>query len=192
MAKVTFFYGTMRASKSAQLLMKDYNYKSSGVTPLLITPEKDSRSGYGTITSRVGLTTEAHIVDNANMGYVHLSLVWNRLGQPSVIMIDEAQFIEPKSVELIEQFARDKEIDLLAFGLLKDFKNKIFPASQLWLELADKFVEVSTNCEFCLKKATRNLRMVNGQPVKKGDSVAVGHEDEYHSVCAEHYNDFTK
>ena len=192
MAKVTFLYGTMNVSKSAQLLMKNYNYLEAGITPLLISPAKDTRYGYGVITSRVGLEAKSHIVDNGNLSYAHLSSAWNRLKEPPVIMVDEAQFIGIDSVKIIEQFSRDKEIDLLAFGLLKDFKNNLFPASKTWLELSDKFVEISTNCVFCSKKATRNLRMVKGVAIQEGDSIAVGNEGEFHSVCATHYDMLTK
>lgn len=39
MIKITYFYGTMKSSKTANLLMSYYNYLEKGIDPDLIFPQ---------------------------------------------------------------------------------------------------------------------------------------------------------
>ena len=52
---------------------------------------------------------------------------------------------------------------------------------------ADKIDEVKTICWFCNKKATMNLRILNGQPQYVGDQVQIGGNESYLPVCRYHY-----
>ena len=51
----------------------------------------------------------------------------------------------------------------------------------------DKLEEIKTVCQFCNKKATMNLRTVNGMPVYDGEQVQIG-DQEYLSVCRHHWD----
>ena len=44
MIKITYFYGTMKSSKTANLLMSYHNYLENGIDPILVKPETDNRS----------------------------------------------------------------------------------------------------------------------------------------------------
>ena len=76
----------------------------------------------------------------------------------------------------------------MAYGLKNDFSNHLFPGSEQLVLLADKLIEMKTTCKWCNKKATMNLRVVDGSPAYEGEQVEVGGNEDYLSVCRYHYN----
>jgi len=61
MAKLYFRYAAMNAGKSTQLLQIEHNYRSLGRSVRLLTAAVDDRFGVGTITSRLGVSSEADV-----------------------------------------------------------------------------------------------------------------------------------
>ena len=82
----------------------------------------------------------------------------------------------------IDQLARitdELQIDVFAFGILTDFRTKLFPASARLVELADRMnvLQVEALC-WCGKRATHNARTENGEMVTEGDVIVVGDVDD--------------
>lgn len=185
-------YGAMSASKSAQLLFTAHNFEEKGQTPILIKPNLDTRSGKGNIESRAGLS---HVAEDAStsLSYKDTTSLLNRLydayNKPDVILVDECQFFEEDFIKATVDFARLYHIDVIAYGLLKTFKNDLFDGSKVWLELVDDIREIKTVCQYknCKRKATCNGRLVNGKVSTDGDTIVIG-DEEYISLCADHYN----
>lgn len=191
MSKQIFYYGAMSASKSAQLLMQNYNYQEQGSYTLLVKPAIDTRDGNLNISSRIGLKEEADYVIKTNTSQEDiLNLILRQGNDIDVILIDEAQFLSKKQVDALSESARIMSIEIHAFGLLKDFQNHIFEGSQAWIETSDNIVEVKTTCSKCTRKATCNLRLHDGKPVYDGDVVQIGGNESYVSVCREHYYNY--
>ena len=70
MAQLYYRYSTMNAGKSIEVIKVAYNYEERGKKVLALVPGIDDRYGKGKITSRVGLSREATIVNedtNNNM-----------------------------------------------------------------------------------------------------------------------------
>lgn len=184
-------YGAMSASKSAQLLFTAHNFEEKGQTPILIKPNLDTRSGKGNIESRAGLSHVAEDV-STSLSYKDTTSLLNRLydayNKPDVILVDECQFFGEGFIKATVDFSRKNNIDLIAYGLLKTFKNELFSGSKVWVELVDDIKEVKTVCQYkdCKRKATRNGRLVNGKITTSGDTVVIG-DEQYISLCAEHY-----
>jgi len=65
MAKLYFFYASMNAGKSTNLLQADFNYRERGMATMLFTAAIDDRYAAGTITSRIGLSAPATAFDAA-------------------------------------------------------------------------------------------------------------------------------
>ena len=67
------------------------------------------------------------------------------------------------------------EVDVYAFGLLTDFRGRLFEGTTRLLEIADEHVplQVEARC-WCGSRATHNARVVNGVVVYEGDTVVVG------------------
>lgn len=194
MSKIIFNFGTMNASKTAQMLMVNHNYEEKGVQPILIKPSIDNRGEYPyQIYSRVGLTADADFVDGSDiLDWNELERVYQLNGRPSAILVDEAQFIQPETIVLIAEFARFNQINVFAYGLLKDFRNELFLSSQVWLQESDNFTEIKTSCRFCERKATINARIIDNKIVKEGPTILIGMEESYASVCRKHYDYYSE
>ena len=60
MAKLYFYYASMNAGKSTTLLQAAFNYRERGMRVSLWTAALDDRPGFGAISSRIGLSSDAH------------------------------------------------------------------------------------------------------------------------------------
>lgn len=73
---------------------------------------------------------------------------------------------------------------VICYGLKTDYKTNLFPGSKRLIELADNIEEIKTVCVFCNKKATINLKHLNGKIIKDGSSdIEIGAEERYLSSC---------
>lgn len=192
--KIVFYFGVMNSSKTAQLLMSHHVYLNKGIRPLLIKPSIDNRDGVTTVSSRVGLSYNADftISKDTDIKKKLDNYFDNNSNNPKIIMIDEAQFIDPIQAHYIAMYARRHDISVMLYGLLKTFQNKLFEGSESWLEECDTIIEVKTSCSVngCERKATCNLRLQNGKPVFSGDTVQIGGEESYTGVCANHWHNY--
>jgi len=82
-----------------------------------------------------------------------------------------------------------------AFGLLTDFRGKLFPATARFLELADTRheLQVEARC-WCGRPATHNARLVDGKQVYEGDVIVLGDirgaaEVSYELLCRRHWRE---
>lgn len=192
MAQLFFKYGTMNSSKSANLLMTAHNYESQGKNVIIMTSALDTRAGNAKVESRVGLTADAMSImpqDNVYELYAdYMEMSGYDPRDIACVLIDEAQFLTQEQVEQIAYGIVDgEEIPVICYGLKTDFQGHLFNGSKALFELADKLEEIKTVCQFCNKKATMNLRTVNGMPVYDGEQVQIG-DQEYLSVCRHHWD----
>lgn len=191
MSKQIFFFGAMNASKSAQLLMQNYNYQEQGSHTLLVKPAIDTRDGSTKISSRIGLKDEVdYIVESDTLDNEIYEYLGDLFIKPDIILIDESQFLTTEQVDAFSTIARINYIELHAFGLMTDFQNELFEGSKRWLETSDNIIEIKTTCSKCTRKATCNLRLNDGKPVYDGDVVQIGGNESYVSVCREHYYNY--
>ena len=64
MAKLYVYYGAMNSGKSLNLLANVHTYEEQGKNVLLMKPSFDTRSGLGTIDSRVGISHDCFSFDD--------------------------------------------------------------------------------------------------------------------------------
>ncbi|MBZ6003562.1 thymidine kinase [Leuconostoc gelidum subsp. aenigmaticum] len=185
MAQLFFEYGAMSSGKSIEILKVAHNYESQGRQVLLMTPITDTRAGIGVVASRIGLSREALAVKPADDLYV---LIKSMTGDDlAVILVDEAQFLTPAQVDQLAYTVDNLHIPVMAFGLKQDAFNNLFAGSKRLIELADKLEEMKTICSFCGKKATTQLRIVNGKPQRQGAQVFIGGDEAYIPTCRRHW-----
>lgn len=183
-AQLYFRYGAMNASKSIQLLTVAHNYEQSGKKVMVFTPAIDDRFGVGKVASRVGISRDAiPISEGTNI----LWIVEQEEGKPDCVLVDEGQFLTPRHVSQLVTIVDYLEIPVIVYGLLKDFKNNLFLGSQQLLCEADKIEEIKTVCVYCNKKATHILKFKDGIPVYLGETIEIGGDETYSSVCRPHY-----
>lgn len=173
MAELIYYCGTMDSGKSTLALQTAHNHRSRGRAGLIFTSQ--DRAGKGTISSRLGLQTAAiEVLPELD---IHRFVV-ERLSvgeRIDYVICDEAQFYTETQIEGLARIVDGLGIDVYAFGILTDFRTKLFPGSARLVELADRVqnLQVEALC-WCGQRATHNARTVNGRMVIEGDQVLVG------------------
>lgn len=185
MAKLYFRYGTMGSGKSIDLLKVAYNYEEKGQNVLLLTAGIDDRYSKGKITTRIGISKDANtFLEDTNL-YDMIEKLENK---PDCILIDEAQFLTKKQVLELSDIVDFLNIPVICYGLRSDFKLNFFSGSCALMEIADKIEEIKTICK-CGKKATVNMRQIDGVPTIKGDQIMIGGNESYLPVCRKCYKE---
>lgn len=188
MAQLFFKYGAMNSGKSIEILKVAYNYEEQGKSVIMMTSGIDNRSGVGMISSRIGLKQEAlPIMHETNV----FDYVKKTNPDAACVLVDEAQFLTKEHILQLTKVVDDLKIPVMTFGLKNDFRNELFEGSKYLLIYADKIEEMKTICWFCKKKASFNLRMLDGKPVYEGEQVQIGGNEAYYPVCRRHYFDPT-
>lgn len=188
---LTFFYGVMGSSKTAQLLMQRYNYQQLGLKVALIKPAVDTRAGSNIVFSRMGLQAEAELVLEPHHS-IKEQLLWlaarNAHSDFQYVFIDEAQFLSEAQVQELADIADG--LDIFCYGLKTDFRGQFFPGSAALLRLAETIQEVSGGLCWCGRKATMNTRVdAKGQVIKEGAQVLIDNQRQirYIGLCYEHW-----
>lgn len=187
MAKLYFYYASMNAGKSTNLLQADFNYRERGMRTVLLTAAIDDRFAAGTITSRIGLAADAIAFERDT----DLVAVVVREGEapPACVLVDEAQFLTAAQVDQLAELADDHGIPVLAYGLRTDFLGALFEGSARLLAIADSLVEIKSVCA-CGRKATMNLRMdSSGRAIAEGAQTEIGGNDLYIALCRRHFRE---
>ncbi len=193
MGGLTYFAGTMDSGKSTLALQTDHNHRTRGRRGLILTSR--DRAGSGILSSRLGLSVPAIEVEPASDLW---GLVSDRLqaGEPvDYIVVDEAQFLSEAQVDDLARLADDLRLDVFAFGILTDFRTRLFAGSARLVELADRVevLQVKALC-WCGRPATHNARTVSGVMVTEGAQVVTGDTDSvteddvaYEVLCRMHH-----
>jgi thymidine kinase len=168
MATLQFSFGTMGSGKSTVALQIHHNLASRQLYGLLLTTL--DREG-SQVTSRLGVAAPAIEVSSDLDLYALAADNW-----PIHYMVcDEAQFYTVDQCDQLARVVDDLGIDVYTFGLLTDFRGRLFEGTARLLELADDHrpLQVEARC-WCGARATHNARVVNGAVVYEGDTVVVG------------------
>jgi thymidine kinase len=187
MAKLYFYYASMNAGKSTNLLQADFNYRERGMATMLWTAAFDTRSE-GMIRSRIGLEAKA---DRYTPGtdLWRETLARHQQGRLACVLVDEAQFLTAKQVWQCARLADKAGIPVLCYGLRTDFRGDLFPGSAVLLGIADALVELKGVCH-CGRKATMNMRIgPDGRAVRAGAQTEVGGNERYVALCRRHFSE---
>jgi thymidine kinase len=187
-AKLYFYYASMNAGKSTNLLQADFNYRERGMATMLFTAAIDDRFAAGTITSRIGLSALATPFDAATD--IAAQVAARHADAPvACVLVDEAQFLTDAQVDQLAWLADTLGVPVLAYGLRTDFQGALFPGSARLLALADSLIEIKSVCA-CGRKATMNLRVDNsGRPIAQGQQTEIGGNDRYVALCRRHFTE---
>ena len=192
MSKLYFRYSTMNSAKSLNLLAVAHNYKEQGKDVLLLKPSLDTRSPKGLIESRVGISMPCIDIDK-DENLVELFRREDRVinNKFEAILVDEASFLTKEQVKQLAYIVDKFDIPCLTYGLKNSYiDGELFEGSQALLYYSDEVEEIKNVCH-CGRKATMNLRIVNGEPVYNGEIINCGDtkpdNDYYMPVCRKHY-----
>lgn len=179
-AKLYFRYGVMGSSKSAQALITKFNYEQGGNLVLMLKPSIDNRDGDNVIKSRIGLESKVNVVSKTLDIFDYVLNCFKP--KPNVIICDESQFFEEYHIDQLKDITRLLDIPVICYGLLTDFRTKLFPGSKRLIELADSLQEIKMVCD-CGKRASINARFVNNEVTLDGDQVFIGGNESYKAMC---------
>ncbi|MGE3621454.1 MAG: thymidine kinase [Acidimicrobiia bacterium] len=172
MAALRFWYGTMSSGKSTVALQIHHNLGLRGHRGLLCT--QLDRQG-ARVSSRLGVSEPAVEVAPAMDLFDLAGRFAKAEGRLDHLVCDEVQFYEVDQVEQLARIVDDLGADVYAFGLLLDFRGRLFPATARLLELADERIEIQVEVRcWCGAPATHNARVVDGRQVYEGDTVVMG------------------
>ncbi|WP_328994383.1 thymidine kinase [Kribbella sp. NBC_01245] len=195
MADLIYFTGTMDCGKSTLALQMDHNHKVRGRQGRIFTSH--DRAGEAKLSSRLGLTAEAIEVRTDLDFWQYAVDELTHGGRIDYVVCDEAQFYEPEQIEQLARLVDELQIDVFCFGILTDFRARMFPGSARLVELADRLevLQVEALC-WCGQRATHNARTVHGEMVTEGEQLVVGdleNDDDpvgitaYEVLCRRHH-----
>ena len=166
-AELVFFTGPMDSGKSTLALQMDHTQSSHDRQGRLFTCR--DRAGTATITSRIGLRRPAVEVNAALDFFAHVVDELTSGARIEYLVCDEAQFYAAEQIDQLSRVVDELGIDVYCFGILADFRTRLFPGSMRLVELADRveWPQVQPLC-WCGEKATTNARTVNGRMVTEG------------------------
>ncbi|MEH0110022.1 thymidine kinase [Tersicoccus sp. MR15.9] len=173
MAELVFFTGTMDCGKSTLALQTDWTHRSRGREGVLFT--RTDRAGTATVSSRLGLAAPAEEVTDTTDFEAEVAVRRVHGRTVDYLICDEVQFYRPEQVEQLARVVDDLGADVFAFGIVTDFRTRLFPGSARMVELADRirFLQVEALC-WCGRRATHNARTVDGLMVTEGEQIVVG------------------
>lgn len=194
MAELVFYAGTMDCGKSTLALQTDHNHASRGRAGMVFT--RLDRAGPSKLSSRLGLQVGAVEVTESLDLWAHVVDALSQGSRVDYLICDEAQFYSAEQVEDLARIVDELHVDVYAFGIMTDFRTRLFPGSARLVELADRVqvLQVEALC-WCGARAIHNARTVDGQMVVEGDQVVVGDvagssgagQVAYEVLCRRHY-----
>ncbi|ALX04683.1 thymidine kinase [Aeromicrobium erythreum] len=195
MADLIFYSGTMDCGKSTLALQLDHNHRARGRVGRVFASH--DRAGEATLSSRLGLSVPATEVEEHLHFWEHVVDELTRGGRIDYLVCDEAQFYTPEQVDQLAKIADELDIDVFCFGILTDFRTRLFPGAARLVELADRVLplQVEALC-WCGERATHNARTEDGVMVTEGEVIVVGDVDDpdrptpsvgYEVLCRRHH-----
>ncbi|WP_374999385.1 thymidine kinase [Aeromicrobium sp. CTD01-1L150] len=172
-ASLDFYSGTMDCGKSTLALQLDHNHRSRGRVGRVFTSH--DRAGEATLSSRLGLSVDAVEVGESFGFWDYIVDELTQGGRIDYLVCDEAQFYTRRQIEDLAKVADELRIDVFCFGILTDFRSRLFEGSARLVELADRVhtLQVEALC-WCGERATHNARTADGEMVTEGDVIVVG------------------
>ena len=173
MAELQYFTGTMDSGKSTLALQTNHNHAARGRVGRIFTSH--DRAGTSRVSSRLGLVHDAIEVPSDLDFWRYVVDALTGGARIDYLICDEAQFYEPKQIEQLARVVDELQIDVFCFGILTDFRTRLFPGSARLVELADRMhvLQVEALC-WCGKRATHNARTEDGEMVTEGEVIVVG------------------
>ncbi|HEY1133120.1 MAG TPA: thymidine kinase [Nocardioides sp.] len=195
MAELHFFTGTMDSGKSTLALQTNHNHASRGRVGRIFTSH--DRAGSATISSRLGLSHGAAEVEDGLDFWQTVVGALTQGARIDYLICDEAQFYTAEQIEQLAKIVDELQIDVFCFGILTDFRTRLFPGAARLVELADRMqvLQVEALC-WCGQRATHNARTEDGVMVTEGDQVVVGDVEQtgqppaevaYEVLCRQHH-----
>ncbi|MFC6785589.1 thymidine kinase [Halobaculum halobium] len=172
--------GSMFSGKTEELLRRLRRAEIAGQEIAVFTPALDDRYGETTIGTHNGRSWEASVVDNEDEGPWDIA---DELNGEMVVAIDEANFFSDALVEVCQALAEDDR-RVIVSGTDQTYRGEPFHPLPDLMAVAEYVDKLQAICAECGEPATRNQRLIEGEPAHVDDpTILVGAEESYQARC---------
>lgn len=174
---LTVITGPMFSGKTSELIRRLDCARVASHSCVAYRPKRDDRNEE--IQSRLGMGLHQDIPVRQVPAVYPNGLIRPFVDQPSMIGVDEAQFLEDGWPEALRTAAN--YYDVVVAGLNQDYLGRPFGCMPHFLALADRVVSLRAVCTGCgkLDSATRTWRRT-----PTGEQVVIGGPDRYEALCS--------
>ncbi|SJZ87978.1 thymidine kinase [Selenihalanaerobacter shriftii] len=172
--------GVMYAGKSNELLRRVERAVIAKQEVVIFKPKVDDRYSDNEVVTHNGNKIKAEIVDDSSDIEKRFKKINNKI---DVIAIDEGQFFDNGLIELVVDLA-DQGYRVIIAGLDMDFAGRGFEPMPELMARAEYVTKLHAVCVKCSNPATRNQRLINGEPASVDDPIiVVGADEKYEARC---------
>ena len=170
--------GVMFSGKSEELMRRVRRATLAKKSVQVFKSHLDERyGGIGRIGSHDGGQVEAVPISTS------LDLAELVRADADVVAVDEVQFLDDGIVDVANVLA-DHGVRVILAGTDMDFRGQPFGAMGSLLAIAETVTKLHAICVRCGNLATRNQRLINGQPAPaEGPTIQVGGLESYEARC---------
>jgi thymidine kinase len=162
--------GSMFCGKTEELIRRLRLARIARQQVMVFKPKLDDRFSETEIVSRADVRLECLAVESPRE-------IFDRVGDATVVGVDEAQFFDMELVRVCEALANAGRRVLVA-GLDQDFRGEPFETVATLLCVAEFVDKVHAICVQCGNPANRSQRLV-----KSTSRIVVGDTDAYEARC---------
>ncbi|MFB6174440.1 MAG: thymidine kinase [Candidatus Nanohalobium sp.] len=168
--------GSMFSGKTEELIRRITRAELAGQKVQVYKPEIDDRYSETEIGSHDGRSWEAQVIASDDMESL-------KEAEADVIAVDEANFFEENLVEASDELA-DSGKRVIISGIDQNFRGEPFRPLPELMAAAEYVEKLRAICARCGKPATRNQRLIDGEPAHVDDpEVMVGAKESYEARC---------
>ena len=172
--------GSMFSGKTEEVLRRLRRAEIAGQEIAVFKPAVDDRYGETTVGSHVGRQWEASVVPSEGDGIWEIR---DHLNGEDVVAVDEANFFGPELVAVCQRLADDGR-RVLVSGIDQTYRGEPFEPLPQLMAVAEYVDKLQAICSQCGEPATRNQRLVGGEPAHVDDpTIVVGAEESYEARC---------
>ena len=170
--------GVMFAGKSEELIRRVRRAAIARKQVQVFKSHLDARyAGLYSVTTHDGITVEAEPVDSSEQ------IVRAFRPDTEVVAVDEAQFLDEGIVDVSGALA-DRGVRVILAGTDVDFRGLPFGPMPRLMCAAEVIDKLHAICVVCGGPATRNQRLVDGQPAPwNSPTIMVGGRESYEARC---------
>jgi thymidine kinase len=172
--------GSMFSGKTEEVLRRLRRAEIAGQEVAAFKPAVDDRYGETTVGSHVGRQWNAAVVPSEGE---EIWEVRDQLDGEDVVAVDEANFFGPELVDVCQRLA-DGGRRVVVSGIDQTYRGEPFEPLPQLMAVAEYVDKLQAICSQCGEPATRNQRLVEGEPAHVDDpTIVVGAEESYEARC---------
>lgn len=169
--------GSMFSGKTEELIRRLNRAEIAGQEVAVFKPGIDDRYGEEEIGSHDGRKWMAEVVETSE----GLEEIENT--GADVVAVDEANFFDEDLLDVCQNLA-DNGKRVIVSGIDQNFRGQVFEPLPQLMAAAEYIEKLRAICAMCGKPATRNQRLIGGEPAHVDDpTVMVGAEESYEARC---------